>query len=103
MLRRAPDEAANIMLCCVQRPFALQAWGRRIAEAKGTRVRTTAVARKLPQSAMPGRSRPDHRGSRRRVEHRDVHPIRPAAIIQARKSVYFTPSDDLEDNHWPTG
>jgi transposase len=35
MLRRALYEAANIMLCRVQRPFALQTWGKRVAEAKG--------------------------------------------------------------------
>jgi transposase len=37
MLRRSLYEAANIMLCRVQRPFALQQWGLRIAEAKGNK------------------------------------------------------------------
>jgi transposase len=47
LLRRALYEAANIMLCRVQRPFALQQWGKRIAEIKGNRQARTAVARKL--------------------------------------------------------
>lgn len=47
MLRRALYEAANIMLCRVQRPFALQTWGKRIAEAKGQKRARIAVARKL--------------------------------------------------------
>ena len=34
MLRRALYEAANIMLRRVQRPFALQTWGKPLAEAK---------------------------------------------------------------------
>lgn len=47
MLRRSLYEAANIMLCRVQRPFALQQWGLRIAEAKGNKRARIAVARKL--------------------------------------------------------
>ena len=47
MLRRALYEAANIMLCRVQRPFAMQIWGTRIAEAKGQKRARIAVARKL--------------------------------------------------------
>jgi len=47
MLRRSLYEAANIMLCRVQRPFALQQWGQRIAEAKGNKRARIAVARKL--------------------------------------------------------
>ena len=47
MLRRALYEAANSMLVRVQRPFALQQWGRRIAETKGSKRARTAVARKL--------------------------------------------------------
>lgn len=47
LLRRALYEAANIVLSRVQRPFALQEWGRRIAEAKGNKRARTAVARKL--------------------------------------------------------
>lgn len=47
MLRRALFEAANIMLSRVQRPFALQIWGQRIAEAKGNKRARIAVARKL--------------------------------------------------------
>jgi transposase len=47
MLRRALFEAANIMLSRVQRPFALQLWGKRIAEAKGNKRARIAVARKL--------------------------------------------------------
>lgn len=47
MLRRALYEAANIMLCRVQRPCALQTWGKRIAEAKGNKRARIAVARKL--------------------------------------------------------
>lgn len=47
MLRRALYEAANVMLCRVQRPFALQVWGKKIAEAKGNKRARTAVARKL--------------------------------------------------------
>ena len=47
MLRRALYEAANIMLCRVQRPFALQTWGKRIAEAKSQKRARIAVARKL--------------------------------------------------------
>lgn len=47
MLRRSLYEAANIMLCRVQKPFALQRWGQRIAEAKGNKRARIAVARKL--------------------------------------------------------
>jgi len=47
MLRRTLYEAANIMLCRVQRPFALQQWGQRIAESKGNKRARIAVARKL--------------------------------------------------------
>ncbi len=47
MLRRSLYEAANIMLCRVQRPFALQLWGQRIAETKGNKRARIAVARKL--------------------------------------------------------
>ena len=47
MLRRSLYEAANIILCRVQRPFALQQWGQRIAEAKGNKRAKVAVARKL--------------------------------------------------------
>lgn len=47
MLRRSLYEAANIMLCRVQRPFALQQWGHRIAESKGNKRARIAVARKL--------------------------------------------------------
>lgn len=47
MLRRSLYEAANILLCRVQRPFALQEWGRRIAETKGNKRARIAVARKL--------------------------------------------------------
>lgn len=46
-LRRALYEAANILLSRVKRPFALQQWGRAIAETKGNRRARTAVARKL--------------------------------------------------------
>lgn len=47
MLRRTLYEAANIMLCRVQRPFALQQWGQKIAESKGNKRARIAVARKL--------------------------------------------------------
>lgn len=47
MLRKSLYEAANIILCRVQKPFALQQWGQRIAEAKGNRRARVAVARKL--------------------------------------------------------
>lgn len=47
MLRRSLYEAANIMLCRVQRPFALQQWGQHIAENKGNKRARIAVARKL--------------------------------------------------------
>ncbi|MBB3957218.1 transposase [Novosphingobium sediminicola] len=44
MLRKALYEVANVALTQAKRPFALQQWGRKMAEAKGAR---TAVARKL--------------------------------------------------------
>ena len=44
MLRRALYEAANVMLCRVQRPFALQTWGQRIAKTKGNKLARIAVA-----------------------------------------------------------
>ena len=47
MLRKSLYEAANIILTRVKRPFALQQWGRRLAEAKGPRRAKVAVARKL--------------------------------------------------------
>nr|WP_237452132.1 IS110 family transposase [Qipengyuania algicida] len=47
MLRRSLYEAANIMLCRVQRPFAIQPWGMRIAESKSNKRARIAVARKL--------------------------------------------------------
>ena len=47
MLRKALYEAANVALTQVKRPFTLQAWGRKMAEAKGARRARTAVARKL--------------------------------------------------------
>lgn len=47
MLRRTLYEAANVLLSQVKRPFALQQWGRNIAEAKGAKRARTAVARKL--------------------------------------------------------
>jgi transposase len=47
MLRRALYESANIMLARVQKPFALQVWGKKIAETKGAKRARTAVARKL--------------------------------------------------------
>ena len=47
MLRSVLYEAANIILSRVKRPFALQKWGKNIAEAKGAKRARTAVARKL--------------------------------------------------------
>src|SRR5579863_4815600 len=47
MLRKMLYEAANVVLTQVKRPFALQQWGRKIAEAKGAKRARTAVARKL--------------------------------------------------------
>lgn len=47
MLRKTLYEAANVALCQVKRPFALQEWGRKMAEAKGAKRARTAVARKL--------------------------------------------------------
>lgn len=46
-LRRSLYEAANSILCRVQKPFALQEWGQRIADAKGNKRARIAVARKL--------------------------------------------------------
>lgn len=47
MLRSALYEAANNLLVRVKRPFALQTWGKRIAETKGHKRARVAVARKL--------------------------------------------------------
>lgn len=47
MLRRSLYEAANIILTRVKRPCALQQWGRKMAEAKGSKRAKVAVARKL--------------------------------------------------------
>jgi transposase len=47
MLRAALYEAANVLLGRVKRPCALQAWGKRLAEAKGAKRARVAVARKL--------------------------------------------------------
>ena len=47
MLRAALYEAANCLLGRVKRPCALQAWGKRLAEAKGAKRARVAVARKL--------------------------------------------------------
>ena len=47
MLRSALYEAANNLLVRVKRPFALQTWGKRLAEAKGPKRARIAVARKL--------------------------------------------------------
>lgn len=47
MLRRSLYEAANIILSRVKQPFALQRWGRKLAEAKGPKRARVAVARKL--------------------------------------------------------
>jgi transposase len=47
MLRSALYEAANNLLVRVKRPFALQAWGRKLAETKGHKRARVAVARKL--------------------------------------------------------
>lgn len=47
MLRSALYEAANNLLVRVKRPFALQAWGRKLAETKGHKRARIAVARKL--------------------------------------------------------
>ena len=46
-LVRSVCEAANVALTQVKRPFALQEWGRKMAEAKGAKRARTAVARKL--------------------------------------------------------
>jgi transposase len=47
MLRHALYEAANSILSRLKRPCALQAWGQRLAEAKGAKRARVAVARKL--------------------------------------------------------
>jgi transposase len=47
MLRSALYEAANNLLVRVKRPFALQTWGRKLAETKGHKRARVAVARKL--------------------------------------------------------
>lgn len=47
MLRRSLYEAANIILTRLKRPCTLQAWGKKMAEAKGPRRAKVAVARKL--------------------------------------------------------
>jgi transposase len=47
LLRHALYEAANSLLVRVKRPFALQIWGRKIAETKGPKRARVAVARKL--------------------------------------------------------
>lgn len=47
MLRRSLYEAANVILTRLKRPFALQSWGKKIAEAKGPKRAKVAVARKL--------------------------------------------------------
>jgi transposase len=47
MLRSALYEAANNLLVRVKRPFALQSWGRKLAETKGHKRARVAVARKL--------------------------------------------------------
>lgn len=47
LLRSSLYEAANNLLVRVKRPFALQTWGKRLAEAKGPKRARVAVARKL--------------------------------------------------------
>lgn len=47
MLRWSLYEAANVLLSQVKRPFALQQWGRKLAETKGAKRARVAVARKL--------------------------------------------------------
>ncbi len=47
MLRSALYEAANNLMVRVKRPFALQTWGKRLAEIKGPKRAKIAVARKL--------------------------------------------------------
>lgn len=47
MLRHALYEAANSLLVRVKRSFALQQWGRKIAETKGPKRARVALARKL--------------------------------------------------------
>lgn len=47
MLRQALYEAANNLLARVKRPCALQAWGKKLAAAKGPKRARVAVARKL--------------------------------------------------------
>lgn len=41
------DKTTHVCVVGVQRPFALQQWGKRIAEIKGNRQARTAIARKL--------------------------------------------------------
>lgn len=47
MLRGALYEAANCLLTRVKKPCALQTWGRKLAETKGSKRARVAVARKL--------------------------------------------------------
>ena len=47
MLRSALYEAANNLLVRVKRPFALQTWGKTLAQTKGPKRARIAVARKL--------------------------------------------------------
>jgi transposase len=47
MLRSALYEAAHILISRVKRPFALQTWGRAVAERRGGKRARVAVARKL--------------------------------------------------------
>jgi transposase len=47
LLRSALYEAANNLLVRVKRPFALQAWGKALAQSKGHKRARVAVARKL--------------------------------------------------------
>ena len=68
LLRSALYEAANSLLVRVKRPCALQAWGKRLAEAKGPKRARVAVARKLAvllhrfgsrKPSSVGRDKPD--------------------------------------------
>jgi transposase len=47
MLRSALYEAANNLMVRVKQPFALQIWGKKLAETKGPKRARVAVARKL--------------------------------------------------------
>jgi transposase len=47
MLRSVLYEAANNLLVRVKRRFALQTWGKKLAETKGPKRARVAVARKL--------------------------------------------------------